>query len=61
MALATLVRGAAITNAEEVILGRAIDLLDDRLAGQRQLTVTDVITVVEQGPDVPWLASGIST
>ncbi len=52
MALATLVRGAAITNAEEVILGRAIDLLDDRLAGQRQPTVTDVLAVVEQGPDV---------
>ena len=52
MALATLVRGAAITNAEEVILGRAIDLLDDRLAGQREPTVTDVLTVVEQGPDV---------
>jgi len=52
MALATLVRGAAITNAEEVVLGRAIDLLDDRLAGQRQPTVADVLTVVEQGPDV---------
>ena len=51
MALATLVRGAAITNAEEVILGRAIDLLDERLAGQRQPTVADVLTVVEQGPD----------
>ena len=33
LALATLVRGAPVTNAEEVVLGRAIDLLDDRLTG----------------------------
>ena len=33
MALCTLVREERISNAEEVILGRAIDLLDERLAG----------------------------
>ena len=36
LALATLVREARISNAEEVILGRAIDLLDERLAGTRR-------------------------
>ena len=51
LALATLVRGAPVRNAEEVVLGRAIDLLDDRLAGERQPTVTDVLTVIEEGPD----------
>ena len=30
MALCTLVRGTPLDNAEEVILGRAIDLLDER-------------------------------
>jgi hypothetical protein len=61
MALATLVRGAALTNAEEVILGRAIDLLDDRLAGQREPTVTDVLAAVEQGPDVLRAAARTAT
>lgn len=51
MALCTLVREARLTNAEEVVLGRAIDLLDERLAGARQPAVTDVLTVLEQGPD----------
>jgi len=50
MALCTLIRGAPITNAEEVILGRAIDLLDDRLTSA-QPAVTDVLAVIEQGPD----------
>ena len=50
MALCTLIRGAPITNAEEVILGRAIDLLDDRLISA-QPAVTDVLAVIEQGPD----------
>jgi hypothetical protein len=52
LALATLVREARITNAEEVILGRAIDLLDDRLALNRQPTVADVLHVIENGPDI---------
>jgi hypothetical protein len=51
MALATLVRGARITNAEEVILGRAIDLLDQR-GGQGEPTVPDVLRLIEEGPDV---------
>jgi hypothetical protein len=51
LALATLVREARIGNAEEVLLGRAIDLLDERLARTRQPTVTDVLQVIEQGPD----------
>lgn len=51
MALCTLVRDGRITNAEEVILGHAIDLLDHRLAGTRQPTVPDVLQVIEEGPD----------
>ena len=51
LALATLVREARISNAEEVILGRAIDLLDERLAGTREPTVADVLNVIEDGPD----------
>jgi hypothetical protein len=51
LALATLVRETPLGNAEEVILGRAIDLLDERPAGQRQPTVTDVLRVIEDGPD----------
>src|SRR5580692_5824464 len=48
MALCTLVREARISNAEEVVLGRAIDLLDERLAPAREPTVTDVLAVIEQ-------------
>ncbi len=51
MALATLIRGERITNAEEVVLGRAVDLLDDRDTGQAAPTVTDVLRVIEDGPD----------
>jgi hypothetical protein len=51
MALCTLVREARMSNAEEVVLGRAIDLLDERLAGQRAPAVPDVLAVIEQGPD----------
>ncbi|CAL9425895.1 MULTISPECIES: hypothetical protein [Nocardiopsis] len=50
MALCTLVREGRIGNAEEVVLGAAVDLLDERLAG-RQPTVVDVLNVVEEGPD----------
>jgi hypothetical protein len=52
MALCTLVREGQVTNAEEVILGRAIDLLDERLAPAREPAVTDVLAVIEQGPDI---------
>src|SRR5690348_7600654 len=51
MALCTLVRESRITNAEEVILGRAIDLLDERSLPGVQPTVTDVLAVIEEGPD----------
>ena len=51
MALCTLVRESRITNAEEVILGRAIDLLDERNQPGGQPTITDVLTVIEEGPD----------
>jgi hypothetical protein len=52
MALCTLVRESRITNAEEVILGRAIDLLDERGYPGSQPTVTDVLAVIEEGPDI---------
>ncbi len=52
LALATLIREARISNAEEVILGRAIDLLDGRAGGQAAPTVTDVLRVIEEGPDI---------
>ena len=45
-------RSHRITNAEEVILGRAIDLLDERNQPDGQPTVTDVLKVIEEGPDV---------
>ncbi len=50
MALCTLIRGQPLPNAEEVILGRAVDLLDERAAGA-QPAVPDVLRVVEEGPD----------
>ena len=51
MALCTLVRESRITNAEEVVLGRAVDLLDARNPDV-QPTVTDVLAVIEEGPDI---------
>jgi hypothetical protein len=60
MALCTLVREARISNAEEVLLGRAIDLLDERL-GTREPSVTDVLAVLEQGPDTLRSAARVST
>ncbi|GII56097.1 ATP-binding protein [Planotetraspora thailandica] len=48
MALCTLIREAPISNAEEVILGRTIDLLDERLAAP---TMPDVLAVLEEGPE----------
>jgi hypothetical protein len=50
IALCTLVREERVSNAEEVILGRAVDLLDERdPAGQP--TVTDVLALISQGTD----------
>lgn len=51
LALCTLVREAPLNNGEEIMLGRAIDLLDDRLAGVREPTVPDVLQVLSEGPD----------
>ena len=51
MALCTLVRESRITNAEEVILGRTVDLLDERNL-HVQPTVADVLSVIEEGPDL---------
>lgn len=51
VALATLIRGGPVSNAEEVILGRAVDLLDERGQGRSEPTVTDVLALIEQGPD----------
>ncbi|GAB3208936.1 hypothetical protein ACQEU5_05310 [Marinactinospora thermotolerans] len=50
MALCTLVREGPISNAEEVILGTAVDLLDARLGEERQPTVVDVLKIIEEGP-----------
>jgi hypothetical protein len=52
LALATLTRGGPVTNAEEVILARAVDLLDERHQARAQPTVTDVLSVIEHGPDL---------
>ncbi|WP_239105241.1 hypothetical protein [Microbispora rosea] len=49
LALCTLIRESRITNFEEVVLGRAVDLLDERLL--REPTVPDVLTVIEEGPE----------
>lgn len=49
LALCTLVRAGRVTNPEEVILGRCMDLLTDRL--DREPTVPDVLALLEEGPD----------
>ncbi|MEU0237610.1 hypothetical protein ABZ234_07960 [Nocardiopsis sp. NPDC006198] len=51
LALCTLVREGPVTNVEEVLLGRAMDLLDTRLDGQREPTVPDVLRILDQAPD----------
>jgi hypothetical protein len=51
MALCTLIRGSAISNAEEVLLGRAVDLLDTRHPAGLPPTVTDVLKVIEEAPE----------
>jgi hypothetical protein len=49
LALCTLVRGGRVTNPEEVVLGRAVDVLTARL--DREPTVPDVLALIEQSPD----------
>lgn len=51
MALATPIREARLSSTEEVIPGRATDLLHERGSGQAEPTVTDVLAVIEKGPD----------
>ena len=52
LALATLIRESRISNAEEVILGRAIDLLDTRAPARSAPTVAELLRVIEEGPDL---------
>jgi hypothetical protein len=49
LALCALVRTERVTNPEEIILGRAIDILTERL--DRDPTVPDVLRLIEEGPD----------
>ncbi|GAA0949050.1 hypothetical protein [Virgisporangium aurantiacum] len=50
IALCTLVRdGGRVTNTEEVILGRTVDLLNDR--SPTDPVIPDVLTVLDQAPD----------
>jgi type IV secretory pathway VirB4 component len=49
LALCALVRGRPLSNSEEVILGRAIDLLTD--TNTTDPTVPDVLALIETGPD----------
>ncbi|GLI00917.1 hypothetical protein [Phytohabitans aurantiacus] len=49
LALCTLIRAGRVTNPEEVILGRAIDLLGERLG--HQPTVPAVLSLLDEGPD----------
>ncbi|MGI5159378.1 hypothetical protein [Microbispora sp. CA-102843] len=49
LALCMLIRESRITNFEEVVLGRAVDLLDERL--RREPAVPDVLAVIEEGPE----------
>jgi hypothetical protein len=51
LALCALVRESRLANAEEVLLGRAIDLLDERNPPGAQPAVPDVLAVIEEGPD----------
>ncbi|ROO88111.1 hypothetical protein EDD29_5769 [Actinocorallia herbida] len=59
LALCTLVRESRITNAEEVVLGKAIDFLDRRL--DVEPSVPDVLVALEEGPQELWSAARTST
>lgn len=61
MALATPIREARLSSTEEVIPGRATDLLHERGSGQAEPTVTDVLAVIEKGPDTLRPAARAST
>jgi len=49
LALCALVRGRSLSNGEEVVLGRAVDLLTERSTVDS--TVPDVLALIESGPD----------
>jgi hypothetical protein len=49
LALCALVRGQPLSNTEEIVLGRAVDVLADRL--DHDPTVPDVLGLVEAGSD----------
>jgi hypothetical protein len=52
LALCSLVRAdAPMTNAEEIVLGAAVDLLADRLPVGVDPTIPDVLSVVREAPD----------
>jgi hypothetical protein len=53
LALCTLVRdGAPVSNLEEVVLGRVVDLLADRHPANSAPTIPDAVAVLDQGPDL---------
>jgi hypothetical protein len=57
LALCALVRNGRVSNAEEVVLGRTVDLLTERL--DRDPTVPDVLDVLTHGPDELTAAAGL--
>ncbi len=62
LALASLVRtNSPITNAEETVLGAAIDLLTDRLPAAADPTVPDVLTVIREGHEQLVSAAEVDT
>jgi hypothetical protein len=50
LALCALVRGRTLNNAEEVILGRAVDITTDQVGGVDP-TIPDILTLIENGND----------
>jgi hypothetical protein len=59
LALCALVRGRSLNNAEEIILGRAIDLLTERL--DTDPTVPGVLSLIESGTDELYAAARART
>jgi hypothetical protein len=52
LALCALVRtDAPLLNAEETVIGAAVDLLADRLPPREDPTIPDVLAVIREGPD----------
>jgi hypothetical protein len=52
LALCALVRtDASLLNAEETVIGAAVDLLADRLPPGEDPTIPDVLAVIREGPD----------